>query len=421
MKILFSTGELEKNFTATNKIAFQIAQGFANQGDECIMTGFCTLCAPFVEIKSGVKLIHLSSSSIFDKAQSCMENFCLEKSDRTRDKSRKAFAFLHPFYSLVLAVKYSSVANKKSSAASYKNQLEQIISLEKPDKIIVTYMPFDLAECVFNISGVICPIFAYQMDPWGLHRLPELAKDKKEHIESEVALFEKAAHIFTTKVLLRQYSSQSSYAPYTSKMTALDFPNIRKIPLDGEVKSVFEFDSSYTNVLFCGILEDNYRSPKEFLKAISPLLCDDKKIRLYFLGNNLSDSLKKFKNEFPEFIFICDSVSLEKAFATMQQSDILLNISNSLDNQVPSKIFDYFSLGKPILNVQKIESCPSREYFDKYPLSYTFEDYKKCDDGMENFLRAFKGKTLEYQQVEKLFFDATTAYASKVIHDEINR
>ena len=97
----------------------------------------------------------------------------------------------------------------------------------------------------------------------------------------------------------------------------------------------------------------------------------------------------------------------------MKKADILLNISNTLDNQVPSKIFDYFALGKPVLNVQKIENCPSREYFDRYPLAYTVCDYAPDSEQLKDFLLNSKGKTIDYEKVSQLYYDATLEYASE--------
>ncbi|MEG1896227.1 MAG: hypothetical protein RR162_08295, partial [Oscillospiraceae bacterium] len=85
------------------------------------------------------------------------------------------------------------------------------------------------------------------------------------------------------------------------------------------------------------------------------------------------------------------------------------------DNQVPSKIFDYFSMGKPILNVQKIPDCPSREYFDRYPLSFTFDENHPDIEGMGEFIIKAKGESMDFTEVEKLFPTATAGYGVDVI------
>ena len=48
---------------------------------------------------------------------------------------------------------------------------------------------------------------------------------------------------------------------------------------------------------------------------------------------------------------------------TMQaQADVLLNLGNAVDNQLPSKLFDYFAAGKPVLHLCVIENDPALPY-----------------------------------------------------------
>ncbi|MBR0214875.1 MAG: hypothetical protein IJL95_09160, partial [Solobacterium sp.] len=70
-----------------------------------------------------------------------------------------------------------------------------------------------------------------------------------------------------------------------------------------------------------------------------------------------------------------DPVPAAEAEAVMMAADVLVNIGNSVDNQIPSKIFDYISSGRPVLNLYKIRNCPSLHYFREYPaVVHVFED-----------------------------------------------
>ena len=134
--------------------------------------------------------------------------------------------------------------------------------------------------------------------------------------------------------------------------------------------------------------------------------------------------MQAFCAKYPDNIIHHEAVSFDRAFATMEKADVLLNLSNTLDNMVPSKIFDYFSIGKPVVNVQKIKNCPSREYFDRYPLSFTFEDFAPNNYDLKNFLHNAKNKTVNFETVSTLFKDATIEFAAatveKVLTDIFN-
>ena len=52
----------------------------------------------------------------------------------------------------------------------------------------------------------------------------------------------------------------------------------------------------------------------------------------------------------------------------MQQANILVNLGNSIYEQKPSKLYEYASTGKPIVNVH-YQGIEYREFFDRYKLS----------------------------------------------------
>ena len=134
------------------------------------------------------------------------------------------------------------------------------------------------------------------------------------------------------------------------------------------------------------------------------------------MGVNNSAFLDRYIEKYPENIFFVEKVSADIAFATMDKADILFNVSNMLDNQVPSKIFDYFSMGKAILNLQKIENCPAQEYFDRYPLCHTLKEFEECDaQAVVEFLKNAKGRQLDFEAVRGIYADATLEYVASVM------
>ncbi|MBE6894788.1 MAG: glycosyltransferase family 4 protein [Ruminococcaceae bacterium] len=423
MKILFATGKLNRGFSPTGKIIFQIARELAKKGHSCYMCGFSADTAETVAVEDGVNLLRWNSGLLTDKAQQAFDSYAATLGENARRSARKSFLFKNPLMFGVLGYRYSPLYNPSERAQRFGLRVKDFVLKENIDVVCAVYMPFGEAmQTVQQLDGIV-PVYLYQTDPWGLHRLPEFAKDADIHIQQETELFAKAKHIVTTPALYRLYKEDSRYMPFVHKMTALNFPNIKPAATcKGE--SVFKFDDSCTNLLFCGLLEDEYRSPEIFLQTVCSLIDKGERIKVYFLGTSTSRALQGLCTEYPQNIFHHEAVSFDRAFATMKKADFLLNISNTLDNMVPSKIFDYFSLCKPVVNVQKIENCPSREYFDRYPLSFTFEDFAPDEKALAKFLTEAKGKTEKYQTVEKLFKDATIEYAAekteKILTDILN-
>lgn len=410
MKILFATGKLNNVLSATHKIVYQLAAELGSKGHSCSVCGFCFDGTEKITTDKNLTVYRWNSPLAYDKAQVGFDSYVMTLGADERVNARKKYMVSHPLASALLAYRYSSLAKPDHRAKLYAKKVKELVLQEKFDAVVPVYMPFHEAMYAAKALKGIVPVCLYQADPWGLHRDEKWAKDAQLHIQQEAELFSLADHIITTPALHRLYIEHESYKAFADKLTAMNFPNIRP-PQKSDAESVFGFDAEKINLLFCGLLEDEYRSPQLFFETAEKLFEKGMPLKIHFLGTSTSKSLAAFAKKYPQNIVHHQAVSLEKAIATMEKADILLNISNTLDNQVPSKIFDYFSLGKPVLNVQKIENCPSREYFDRYPLAFTLQDYMPDCDSLEKFLLNAKGKTTDFDTVSELFYDATLEYA----------
>lgn len=407
MKILFSAGELDKELNANTKIVLQLAEYMARQGHEVAVCGICYY-RPCDEMYNGVLMKKFSAPAPIVKANEAFENF-ISKGDR--NALRGQFIKKHPFKSVYLAARYNAFYIEKVEQPLYLKQLKSFVQQFAPDVMVLPYKPINSFEKVIN-SDINVPMVAYQMDPWGLHRIDNENGDRTV-VEKECGAFEKAKHIFTTPVLMRQYAEDELYKKYLHKMTAVDFPNIKEHFTDNAAKQAIEFDSEYINILFGGVVTDSFRNPEGALQALEPMFADGEKIRIYFVGTNNSAVLDEYIKRYPQNVFFKEKVSADAAIATMEKADVLFNISNKIDNQVPSKIFDYFAMGKPILNLQQIENCPAAEYFEKYPLVYTLEQWKDADSAaLKEFLHKSKERKVDFDTVKKLFETATVEYVA---------
>ncbi len=418
MKILISAGELDKELNANTKIILQLAEYMANQGNEVAVCGICYY-KPCSEIYNKVKIEKFSAHKIMVKAVEGFEEFA---ENGIRNNARKQFIKKHPLKSALLFVRYNKFYIQKIEQPLYLKKIEKYIDEFKPDAVILPYKPINSFETVVN-ANINVNMFAYQLDPWGLHRIDN-ADNNEDVVKKECAAFEKVKHIFTTPVLLRQYKDNELYKKYISKMTAVDFPNIKNSndleKSENKIQSAIEFKKEDINILFCGIVADSFRSPEFVLKALEPVFKENKNVKIYFMGTNNSDVLNKFMEKYPHNVFFKEKVDNLQAAATMQNADILLNISNKIDNQVPSKIFDYFSVGKPILNLQRIENCPAEEYLKKYPIGYTIKEGEECDkQKLKNFIENAKGKNIGFNEVEKIYKTATVKFVADSMLDVI--
>ncbi|MEG2769914.1 MAG: glycosyltransferase, partial [Oscillospiraceae bacterium] len=215
---------------------------------------------------------------------------------------------------------------------------------------------------------------------------------------------------------------KNEYQPYTSKMTPLEFPVLQKPAFNSGTQSAVEFDENYTNMVFCGAVVDTFRSPKAFLEVFENALKENPNMRIYFVGTNHSGVLNGFIKRLPNNIFATGLVPNSVAMETMKQADFLVNIGNGIENQVPSKIFEYFSYGKPTITTIKMKNCPSISYFERYGNALILDEKTRASTNAIDFLEFVKnnkGKEIGYDEVLTKFFDCTPEAVAKTMWEKL--
>ena len=423
MKILFAAGDFDAQLHATNKIVYSVARSLAQKGHECIFAGLSLFDNACTGYSDGLKLVRINSTHPCDTAFLSLENF-VRKSGLPREKAKKKFYFAHPLHTAALLYRYNIGKKELYCTDSYAKQIRQLAEAEKPDLLVVSYMPFVQNFALVTQYKWDIPVIAWQLDPWGLHRAGSMQPCQAQHISQETTLFEHCTRIVTTPVLYRQYSLHPDDHSYLDKMVPLNFPNVKPLPQYSPDDCVFRFDDDTVNLLFCGIVHDEYRNPQFLLETLKAVREKGfTRFRVHFLGTNESGILRQFASQH-DWVVHHGNVPLEKAFATMYCSDVLINIGNTYDNQVPSKIFDYFAFGKPVITIEKIKDCPAAEYFARYPLALSLQEWSGSSAdavAVGEFLAGSKDMQLSFSQTEALFCDCTLGYATDVFCDIINQ
>ncbi len=133
-------------------------------------------------------------------------------------------------------------------------------------------------------------------------------------------------------------------------------------------------------LVFIGTLYKNIRSPDYLLFLFSKLLNTDigDKLELHFFGNihDCRVSFDKYQALLGTKIFLHGQVSRGKAAQAMKEADVLINIGNSTSYQLPSKVVEYASTGKPVLNLISTNHDSSISFFEMYQPSMNLLEYR---------------------------------------------
>lgn len=118
---------------------------------------------------------------------------------------------------------------------------------------------------------------------------------------------------------------------------------------------------------FFGALYAPVRTPYallDFLRktfTLYPMLRDQ--LEVHFYGEIFPEFFEALTAE--PCVRLHGLCSREAAWAAMQQADILLNIGNATDFQLPSKAVDYLATGRPVLNLSYTRYDPFADFLEK--------------------------------------------------------
>lgn len=195
------------------------------------------------------------------------------------------------------------------------------------------------------------------------------------------------------------------------------FPMIDRPPM----KSILKKEDEKIDLLFCGWLYSDIRSPGFFLKIVSYM---DDRFRITFMGKDCDKIRDMVKEKIRAEIITVPQQTYEVALQAIADADILINIGNSVPVHMPSKTLEYINAGKPIINFYKMPDCPTLYYTERYPLCLnvyegTGEDISAVANKIIDYCLSSKGKTVERAEILRRYHDCTPRYIANQIIEGI--
>lgn len=248
-----------------------------------------------------------------------------------------------------------------------------------------------------------CNNFLYS-GKWNLLFDPENVSSQVLHVADRIALSRS----------LYEYYSSTVDEKCRSKLAVVDIPLIFDFGRQEDGDCPYKKIKGRIDVVYAGAINRRVRNPSYMLElfARASRLSD---MMLHIFGeNNCAALFAKYR--YNDRIKVYGSVPLASARAAVRNADVLLNIGNKVGHQVPSKIFEYMSCGKPIISLYNLDNDSSIPYLEKYPCSLQIrEEQDKLAVNVERFA-AFcvenAGKTIEFQRVRELFMENTPAFCA---------
>ena len=294
-----------------------------------------------------------------------------------------------------------------SPSIQYRNVIRLLHHDNSYDAVIGVSFPFTAclgaAKARLNI-----PFFYYQLDPYFSHYLQP---NKRMSLNQERYVCRKAKTIMLTDLIYKEYM-QSPLKKYLKKSIVVGFPAIEQA--ESTSLSATKKVNGRIHMLYLGSLYYDIRSPKGFLKLASEMIRNGIDLSVDFVGpvfGTPDEDTISYLHNLGDHVMFHGRVNGKEAKDWFEKTDILINIGNTIKNQMPSKIFEYFSSGKPILNFFKFDQCPTLQYTIKYPHCMNIpENFTLSQDfiaSVRDFCVSNVGCRIPYNEVENIFSDFT--------------
>lgn len=171
-------------------------------------------------------------------------------------------------------------------------------------------------------------------------------------------------------------------------------------------------------LFYGGAFVQGVREPQALMKLFSGIDSDDFILTLCTVGNYQND-LAHWAHGVKGVDFR-GTVDRDEARQLLDEADILINVGNLNEHQVPSKIFEYFQTGKPIINLYADER--QIRMFAKYPLVLNISQKEITKDDiskMIEFCRQNKGKLVALDVVKENYKNYTISYLQQIVLDAL--
>lgn len=263
-----------------------------------------------------------------------------------------------------------------------KNKARQLLERENFDALITVSLPFTghlIGLRLRNLKGFVNlrPIWLADIgDPFSIQAKPLnnsfLYGKISRRLEQKV-LEDADAVTVTTAFTLQKYREQ-----FGEKAVA----NMSVVPPLLHPEPSLSYHQSPTvqrpasiKIGYFGALYAPVRTPYAFLDlleksfALRPELRE--RLEIYFYGEIFPEFFEKLSAQ--PAVRLHGLRTREETQAAMRDMDILLNIGNTTDFQLPSKAVEYLAAGKPILNLSYTEGDPFAAFFDDKPLVFNLK------------------------------------------------
>jgi hypothetical protein len=412
LHIVFIVGSYYPNYSAVGKCIGNVADELATNHNVTIICLKSFNEQKNLEMYNNQKIVRVNTYE--KKARSRLITNIREKKGPEKEINRVLLSINK--VSRFIKTIFSKVTINKELVNAYFEALCEINT--SIDLIVPACMPFESVLAAVNFKKyskekvkIIPFLFDKFTDNSNLHRI----KINKIIKRSRHILLEKEVLLHSDKVLAMhslRHHFESELSEFNNKITYVEHPLI--------IKPVITSDrvSNGIQLSYIGGLYKNYVTPNYLLELFSRVN-EDNMILNFFIIGNCNRIVERYCKIKPQKIINHGSVAKEEANKAAANSNILISIAEKDGVQMSSKIFEYISLGKPIVHFYSVDNDVNIKILNHYPYCLCLkQDSDRLDENLKKFVtfcNKYKDTFVEFDTIKEVYSDALPKNTANLI------
>lgn len=403
-QVVFIVGSYFPNYSAVGR-----CQG--NLADEMVKEGYyVTVISQRTDAGEDSRTVYNGQNLIRVTTKEQLRQLCSrEASDQTKLKCLR--------YGRICKAVLSTSSLKQDVVKAYTDALNTLTFI--PDMIIPTCLPFEsiIAALDYKRNHTECKVVPVLYDMFAQSkRLQYFNWNRKLKLKANMEL---ERRVFTESDLVLHMPSwtgyiKENYPELLEKSKEIEHPLI----ICPKSNRVMDYDRTKVNFVYTGVVDKEIRNP-DFAIGFFRCISESQDILVHFYTLGSAEQIIEDASKETDCIIAHGQVDNQTAHSAMVSADFLVSIGNTVNNQFPSKVFDYMSTGKPIIHFVQSPNDPAVEVLKKYPLAICIDQVKECSEEQikkaVDFIGEIKGKSVSFDQICDLFEEASPNVISGIL------
>lgn len=393
MDFLFVTDRVENPAGVDVALAYRTVEALRQQGHDADILELWDGTSPLPDAPAGC------TRTLLPFPDERMMNEILEYGAKGGTPVPKRLAKLacHPLAARAAVLQLALHRPRRTTVT--KKRIERLCAAKAYDAVVCVCAPYRTAFALEK-ARITAKKLLWQMDPYagqsGYTAPGGFAREKQ--------LIDAMHRVYIAPTALRDYAEGAPLYEVRGKMRVLGFPALVPMPDPAPHEGL--------RCTFCGSLYPGLREPNFALALFAAL--NDPELTLTMAGRgwkSFSAATKAAGQVLGSRLVLPGPLPPAEAAALEQDADVLLNLGNTRDEQMPSKIFAFLGSGKPILHLAASDADPTLPYLARYPLALVLYAKDGVTPGvtarLNRWLHEVRGRQLPFAETAQLYPEFT--------------